>query len=359
MPRPHGTGLNVARKKLADGSIREYFYDRSTGENLGTDRAIAQARIDERAAPRAVGPTSTLGHLIAEYQRTDAFKSKAPRTREIYSLYLGQLRDRFGAARVEDVAHPQWVERLKLDLQDTPSKANQTLAVLRIVFKLGMTLGYCATNPATLVRKVREVPRSEVWTPAQIETFVGAARGSLQLAMSLLIYTAQRPSDVLAMTKGQITERQGRLYIALRQEKTGTLLDVPVHADLAPSSASGSPIRPAACSWCHRLPACHGPGGNFSRAWDLTRRRAGLPALQRRDLRRTAVVQMAVAGLTTPQIASITGHSIDATARILETYLPRRTDVALAGMEAWEQGTQASPSNVVMLQTGRRASRKT
>jgi integrase len=349
--------LNVARKKLADGSIREYFYDRNTGENLGTDRAIAQARIDERATSQPVGPTSTLGHLIAEYQRTDAFRSKAPRTREIYSLYLGQLRERFGTLRVTDIATPQWVERLKLDLQDTPSKANQTLAVLRIVFKLGMTLGYCASNPATLVRKVREVARSDVWTPAQIETFAGAARGSLRLAMALMIYTAQRPSDVLAMTKGQITERDGRLYIGLRQEKTGTLLDVPVHSDLAPllrarlADPSGGLLlvaSPTGLPWSRR---------NFSRAWDLTRRRAGLPELQRRDLRRTAVVQMALTGVTTPQIASITGHSIDATARILATYLPRRTDVALAGMEAWERGAGGPASNVVVLQTGRRASR--
>jgi integrase len=49
--------------------------------------------------------------------------------------------------------------------------------------------------------------------------------------------------------------------------------------------------------------------------------RAGADA-QARDLRRTVMLRMAEAGATTPQIASVSGHSIEATQRILETYLP-------------------------------------
>jgi hypothetical protein len=51
--------------------------------------------------------------------------------------------------------------------------------------------------------------------------------------------------------------------------------------------------------------------------------RAGL-----RDLRRTAMVRIAEAEATVPQIASVSGHSIEATQRILETYLPRNRDLA-------------------------------
>ena len=38
--------------------------------------------------------------------------------------------------------------------------------------------------------------------------------------------------------------------------------------------------------------------------------------------------RMAEAGATVPQIASVSGHSIEATQRILETYLPRNRDLA-------------------------------
>jgi hypothetical protein len=38
MPRPTETGLNPVRKKLADGTVRTYYYDRKTGKSLGTGR---------------------------------------------------------------------------------------------------------------------------------------------------------------------------------------------------------------------------------------------------------------------------------------------------------------------------------
>ena len=65
------------------------------------------------------------------------------------------------------------------------------------------------------------------------DAFVERARPTLQLAYMLLLYTVQRPSDVLSMDASLISERNGRLFIALRQSKTGTLLDVPIHERLA------------------------------------------------------------------------------------------------------------------------------
>ena len=114
---------------------------------------------------------------------------------------------------------------------------------------------------------------------------------------------------------------------------------------------------------------------NFARAWDLVVRRmeyrlarelfrkgwkkdqvrAEITARhrQRRDLRRTGVVRLAEAGATTPQIAAISGHSIDYCQKIIDTYLPRRTEVALGGMEAWERQTDRTTSTIVRLSSNR------
>ena len=46
------------------------------------------------------------------------------------------------------------------------------------------------------------------------------------------------------------------------------------------------------------------------------------------DLRRTAVVWLAEAGCEIPEIAAITGHSLNRTSAILEVYLPRNTKMA-------------------------------
>jgi integrase len=360
MPRPLGTGLHVKRVKRADGTIREYFSNRYTGQTLGTDRAVAEARMREWIAAQV--PTRPIGRasldaLISDYLRTDDYRNLKPRTQEIYRLYLDQLRTRFGVMPVNMIGI-EWVERLKLDLQDQPGKCNQTLAVLRITLGWGMRLGYCRSNPAKAVSKAQLPARTTIWSSAQIEAFLGGARGSLQLAMALLLYTAQRPSDVLEMTKGRISERDGRLYIALRQGKTNELLDVPVHAKLEPllrerlADASGGLLlvpSPRGHLWSRR---------NFSRAWDAACKKAELSGVQRRDLRRTAVVLMAEAGLTVGQIAAITGHRIETTAAILNVYLPRRTEVALAGMEAWERTPPAALSKVVALAAERDRRRK-
>ena len=66
---------------------------------------------------------------------------------------------------------------------------------------------------------------------------------------------------------------------------------------------------------------------NFNDRFRRIAERAGVD-LQARDLRRTAMLRMAEAGGTTSQIASVSGHSIEATQRILETYLPRNRDLA-------------------------------
>ncbi len=141
-----------------------------------------------------------------------------------------------------------------------------------------------------------------------------------------MLYAVQRPSDCLSMTTSRIREMDNRLYISLRQQKTGDLLDVPVHGTLEPllrerlapdwkpetlsnqrtySNTTATLLlvpSPTGKPWAYR---------NFCRAWDLITRETGIEGLQRRDLRRTGIVRLAEAGATTPQIAALSGHAID------------------------------------------------
>jgi hypothetical protein len=68
------------------------------------------------------------------------------------------------------------------------------------------------------------------------------------------------------------------------------------------------------------------------------------------DLRRTAVVHLARAGCSVPEIAAITGHSISRTVSILEVYLPRDAQMAAVGiakLAAWrDRKTSADPGEI-------------
>ena len=140
-------------------------------------------------------------------------------------------------------------------------------------------------------------------------------------AFLLLQFTAQRPTDVLRMAWPQYSGSA----IRLRQQKTGALLDIPVHP-LLRDHLDGMPRSASTLT----IVAFRGRPVNYQRFNERYRRiadRAEIDA-QARDLRRTAMLRMAEAGATVPQIASVSGHSIEATQRILETYLPRNRDLA-------------------------------
>ncbi|CAH2603708.1 Tyrosine-type recombinase/integrase [Rhodovastum atsumiense] len=380
MPRTTTTGLNVASYRRADGTIVRRYYDRETREFLGTDRDAALAAVAARrqaALAEAALPRS-LNALIDEYLRTPRYRQLRPSTRTLYDIYLDQMRATWGDLPVRGI-RPGTIERIKTQLQDHPAKANMILALFRLLLGLAVRLEWIPANPAQQPGRVELPPRTEIWSVEDETRFLDHARPSLRLAFLLLLYTVQRPADVLAMSRDAVSERNGRLYIALRQRKTGALLDVPVHARLetalrariaACADESGPALlvaSPRGKPWRYR---------NFARAWDNTLAkmdaalveqfiesgmtekdaRAEVEARhrQRRDLRRTGIVRLAEAGATTPQIAAVSGHAIDYCQRIIDTYLPRRTEVALGGIEAWEKHAGTEPSKVVTIATARR-----
>jgi len=124
--------------------------------------------------------------------------------------------------------------------------------------------------------------------------------------------------------------------ITIRQQKTGKLVEVPCAPvlrqalDEAKATRTGTVI-------------VAGPSGQrltkatWFKAFNIIRDKAGLDHLQARDLRRTAVVNLARAGCTIPEIASCTGHSLQNAQRILEHYLPRDIHLARAAIYKLER----------------------
>jgi hypothetical protein len=98
------------------------------------------------------------------------------------------------------------------------------------------------------------------------------------------------------MTTSRIREKDKRLYISLRQQKTGALIDVPVHSALEPllreRLAPGWKTEPLSGQREYRnrtdtvllVPSPTGKPWayrNFCRAWDLIAKKVGIEGLQR------------------------------------------------------------------------------
>lgn len=341
--RKSRTGINTVNKRLADGSIRQYFYDRATGRFLGHDR--------EKAMDAAVGSPpkvipGTFEALCQSYIASRRFTDLKPKSQKLNRLYIRHLCELFGDQPTAAIT-PEAVESLIERYASRPWYADHLLSKLSVVLQHGVRTGVLKANSASNAGGVNPPKRHELWSREQTAAMIEAAGPDIRLACALLLYTAQRPSDVLAMQWHQVQERSGRTWLTLRQEKTNELVDVPVHRDLA-EMLSDAPRRslllvpsPTGLPWAYR---------NFCRSWDKAKVAAGVEGVQRRDLRRTAMVRMAEAGATTAQIAAVSGHTIDQTSRILDTYIPRRSEVAAGAIDAWE----ANEVRSVVVQMARR-----
>jgi integrase len=187
---------------------------------------------------------------------------------------------------------------------DTPEAANNLLKVLRVLLSYAVNQGMIESNPAIGVKKYRS--RGEgfhTWSEEEIAQFqtkhpTGTRTG---LALALLLYTAQRRSDVVRMGWQHVSGDA----IAVRQEKTGTALTIPMHPELSLALASvprtnltflmtekGAPFTPA------------GFGNWFRDQCNL----AKLPQCSAHGLRKAAATRLANAGCSSDQIKAITGH---------------------------------------------------
>lgn len=388
MPRPRAGGINkVVRRSKATGQVTHVdYYHRSTKLPLGRDEEEAKRRaaeIDGESPKRAVPPVTVFDGLVLSYLASDQYRALKPASRTLNDLYCRKLMKRFGGLLVAGITRPVVVafrEKLSKEIAAAeklpPTKrrsyskgeegpmtrgvAKHLVNKLALVLSHGVDLGVLSANPAAKARAGFGVrARSTVWSPEQIRAHLQASPPMIRAAAAILLYTAQRPSDVTSMTWSAFKTKRGEAWISLRQQKTGELIDVPCHAELAAVLGAipeeeriGLMLSsPTGLRWQYR---------NFARAWDASRQRADYrlaralfakgigkdevrarllktAGVQRRDLRRTAMVRMAEAGATDAQIAAVSGHSIEQTRRILDVYIPRRGEVAAGAIRAWER----------------------
>jgi integrase len=245
----------------------------------------------------------SINALCVSYYRSPEFRDLKPSTQTMRRNIIEKFRLAHGDKPLKGlgVAHIKDIIGAKAA---TPEAANNLLKVLRVILSYAVSVGMIASNPATGVRKYRS--RSEgfhSWSEDEIAQFekrheMGARA---RLAFALLLYTAQRRSDVIRMGWQHVQSD----VIAMRQEKTGTALMIPLHPDLKLALASvprtnmtflmtekGAPFTPAGF-------------GNWFRDQCNA---AGLPQCSAHGLRKAAATRLANAGCSTDQIKAITGH---------------------------------------------------
>ncbi|MCZ6587446.1 MAG: tyrosine-type recombinase/integrase [Alphaproteobacteria bacterium] len=331
----------VVEKNNRNGSLRWYwqrpgFPTKRLSDDEG-ERLEAATALNERADAEKRGDTGpadpvfgTIAWAVEEYKNSPKYARLSVNTRKVYDRWLLSLSETVGN-RAMTALTPKAVYDI-LDGIDSKGGKAHCAAVLRRVADVAIRRGIMDRNPATRLDLEGSKRRKELWDKDEIDRFLVACEGerhgaAIALGFKIMLYTTQRPGDVRAMAWSAYNGDN----ITIRQQKTGTLvkvhcLDVLREAlDEAKAKRTGTVI-------------VAGPNGQrltedtWREAFNIIRRKAGLEHLQARDLRRTAVVNMARAGATVPEIAANTGHSIHRTQYILEHYLPRDAHMARAGI---------------------------
>jgi integrase len=242
--------------------------------------------------------------VVAEYfDSQQFFASKSAGTQRMRRGILERFRAAHGD-RPFALLPAEWIEAL-LDAKP-PHAARSWLVTLRSLCQFALKRGALRADPTANI-KLRAIKGNgfHTWTEDEIRQFEGfhPVGSKPRLALALLLYTAQRRSDVVRMGRQHI--RDG--VLTLKQQKTGITLAIPVHPELrtvldaTPSdhltflvTATGKPY-----------------GGNaFSEQFRNWCDAAGLPQrCKPHGLRKAACRRLAEHGCSANEIMAISGHT--------------------------------------------------
>ena len=283
------------------------------------EKAISGARTAIGAG--RVKPGSVAA-VVAEYFDSQLFfTSKSAGSQRMLRGILERFRAAYGE-RPMALLPAEWIEAL-LDSKP-PHAARSWLATLRSLCQFARKRGYRRDDPTANI-KLASIKGDgfHTWSEEEIAQFeahhpVGTKP---RLALALLLYTAQRRSDVVRMGRQHIKDG----VLTVKQQKTGVTLAIPVHPhlqavlDATPGehltflvTATGKPY-----------------GGNaFSAQFRKWCNAAGLPRrCKPHGLRKAACRRLAEAGCSEKQIGAISGH---ATSKELVRYTKAADQALLA-----------------------------
>jgi integrase len=323
-------GINSRRKRLADGSVKVYYWAWKGGPPLrgepGTPEFIAS--YNEAVAKKVTPPTGTLLTLLFRFQESAEFQfGISPRTRLDYVKQIKRIERAFGDFPIKALPDPR-ARSIFLDWRDQLAKtslrqADYAYGTLARILSWAHHRGLIATNPCAKGGKLYHGTRvDKIWDDEQVARFLRTAPPYLRLAMLLAINTGQRQGDLLRLPWSAYDGK----HIKLRQKKTGAYVAIPVTDELKTALDAASRQSPIMLTNSEHKPWSE---SGFQGAWGKTTMRAGIRGLTFHDLRGTAVVTLARAGCNEVEIYSVTGHKPgDVRAILTAHYLPQDAEVA-------------------------------
>ena len=310
------------KRRITIGYAPETTLSKARAEALQTLAAMhsgVDPTAERRARQRAsVARTISITEL-AERWMADVVRPKLkPRTAFDYQLLLTKhILPALGRYTVAEVDR-EHVERLHLDMKDTPRRANYAVAATSSMFSFAINRGLRTSggNPATNIKMYRECTRerflSEAEMAAAAEAITQAERdgkvGPFAAAgLRLALFTGARSGEVTAIQWDHI-DWQRRL-IRLPDSKTNEPRTIHLSDAAIEVLRTVRHVGPFVIAG-----ARHGePFKNLSRSWIIAREYAGLKDVRLHDLRHSYASLAAGRGVSLQMIGKLLGHKMTST----------------------------------------------
>jgi integrase len=290
-PRTNGSRAirtYTVRRRLADGTIREYQYERG----------------GRQASPDA----ESLGALLAAYRRGPEWASLKPITQRQYRTYQAVLEEpELMACRVADLTRRRVLMlRDQIAEERGPGAANVFKLVVSALLTWAVDREWIDHNP---IARVKAIPGGHLraWTEPEYAWAMKALPEHLRRPVVLARWTGQRRGDLVSLRWSAYDGTS----IRLRQQKgrDNPELVIPV----------SGPLRAELEAWKRGRTSTLILTSEKGRPWigthlshllgrEMARIDPGLAGLNIHGLRKLAAASLAEAGCSVHQIGAITGH---------------------------------------------------
>jgi integrase len=335
-------GINSITKRLADGTLRTYWYAWKGGPPLRGEPGTPEfhASYNEAVARKVVPPRGTLFSVLQAYQASEDFRALAASTRCGYAARIIRIEKEFGDFPLSALTDRRtrgifmaWRDQFAVN--SGRRQADYAWSVLARVLSWALNRGIVTANPCAHGGRLYHGSRREnIWTAADEIVFLKKAPAHLHLPLMLALWTGQRQGDLLRLP----WSAYDGTHIRLRQSKTGARVVIPVGA---PLKAMLDAVAKRSTIMLTNSEGKPWTSDGFRSSWRRACAAVGVVGVTFHDLRGTAVTRLAIAGCTEAEIATITGHSLHSVRAILDThYLSRDPALAENAIMKLERGTK-------------------
>ncbi len=325
-------GLYRRPSKLADGTPVVYYYAWRGGPRLlsppHSPEFVAEWQAAVAARPKP-GSTATglFQDIIGAYRASPDFRNLAEETRKGYARRIAKIEAEYGDLPIRTLANPQlrgdMLDWRDMMAQTHPREADYCLSVLQAILSW-------AWNRRRIPGHPLERNLGRTWRGSRIDRVFGAAEiamlgtmpAHIRLPAMIALETGQREGNVLRLTWAAYDGQA----LNVHQTKTGARVRVPLTRELR-ALLDATPRR--AVTICTTSRGTPRTLDGFRTSWSKVKP----DGLTFHDLRGTAVTRLAVAGCTVPEIAAISGHSLNSVQTILARhYLHNDPRIAESGV---------------------------